>query len=76
MPVVFAPSAIKSASVVAPVPPLLTARVPATSAVAKSTAFVVEPDPMNIDDVSVSDIWESVRPEISVMKIRIILLII
>ena len=30
-----------------PVPPLPTGRVPATSAVARSTAFVVEPDPTN-----------------------------
>ncbi len=49
------------------VPPLATGNMPATSAVARSTAFVVEPEPMKMEDVSVSEIWESVRalqPEI------------
>jgi hypothetical protein len=35
---------------------------PATSAVAKSTALVVEPEPMKIEAVNVSEICESVRP--------------
>ncbi len=41
--------------------------VPATSAVPRSTALVVEPDPMNIDAVRVSEICESVRPVMSDM---------
>ena len=42
------------------VPPFATVRVPATSAVAKSTASVVEPEPLNIDAVSVSETIASV----------------
>src|SRR5690606_30112139 len=38
---------------VAPVPPLATARVPAISAVARSTALEVEPDPMKMEEVRV-----------------------
>ena len=42
------------------VPPFATVRVPATSAVAKSTASVEVPEPLNIDEVSVSDTKASV----------------
>ena len=41
-------------------PPFATVSVPATSAVAKSTASVVEPEPLNIDEVSVSETKASV----------------
>ncbi len=46
----------------APVPPLATGNMPATSAVAKSTALVVDPEPTNKLAVSVSDASASVIP--------------
>ena len=58
---------VEAALFATPVPPLAGESVPATSAVARSTAFVVEPDPMKIEDVSVFEICESVRPVMSVM---------
>jgi hypothetical protein len=42
-----------------PVPPFVVESVPATSAVPRSTAFVVEPEPINIDEVNVSEIYAS-----------------
>ena len=47
---------VEAALFATPVPPLAGDNIPATSPVAKSTAFVVEPVPINIDAVNVSDI--------------------
>ena len=44
-----------------PVPPLVVDNVPATSAVPRSTAFVDDPEPINMDEVRVSDTNESVN---------------
>ncbi|MBA7703644.1 hypothetical protein ES703_112434 [subsurface metagenome] len=51
---------------VLPVPPLLTVSVPATSAVPRSTAFVVVPEPLKIEAVKVSDTSSSTQSKLKV----------
>ena len=42
-------------------PPFAVGRIPETSAVARSTALVVDPEPMNIEEVNVSETYASVK---------------
>ncbi len=58
---------VEAALLATPVPPLAAPNIPATSAVAKSTASVVVPEPLKILAVRVSDTCESVRPVMSLM---------
>ncbi len=58
---------VEAALLATPVPPLAAPNIPATSAVAKSTASVVVPEPLKILAVRVSDTCESVSPVISEM---------
>jgi len=66
---------VKVPALLIPEPPLVDDNIPATSAVAKSTASVVPPDPLNIDAVKVSETIASVtefagRVKVPVVKVR------